>query len=68
MDMNYDQLSFLNPNFFHGCHPLDLRSYFESDLYDSIRQYVVVNARQTPLYSTIRFAGHDYGDFIFVPH
>lgn len=38
------------------------------DLYDSIRQYVVVNARQTPLYSTIRFAGHDNGDFIFVPH
>ena len=29
--MNYDQLSFLNPNYFHGCHPLDLRSYFESD-------------------------------------
>jgi len=29
--MNHDQLSFLNPNYFHGCHPLDLRSYFESD-------------------------------------
>jgi site-specific recombinase XerD len=29
--MNHDQLSSLNPNYFHGCHPLDLRSYFESD-------------------------------------
>ena len=29
--MNYDQLSFLNPNYFHGFHPFDLRSYFESD-------------------------------------
>jgi len=29
--MNQDQLSFLNPNYFHGCHPSDLRSYFESD-------------------------------------
>jgi site-specific recombinase XerD len=28
--MNHDQLSFLNPNYFHGCHPFDLRSYFES--------------------------------------
>ena len=29
--MNHDQLSFLNPNYLHGCHPLDLRSYFEND-------------------------------------
>ena len=29
--MNYDQLTFLNPNYFHGCHHFDLRSYFESD-------------------------------------
>ncbi len=29
--MNYDQLSFLNPNYLHGFHPLDLRSYFESE-------------------------------------
>ena len=29
--MNHDQLSFLNPNYFHGYHPFDLRSYFESD-------------------------------------
>jgi site-specific recombinase XerD len=29
--MNHDQLSFLNPNYFHGCHPFDLRCYFEGD-------------------------------------
>jgi integrase/recombinase XerD len=29
--MNPDHLSVLNPNYFHGCHPLDLRSHFESD-------------------------------------
>src|SRR5210317_483621 len=29
--MNNDQLSFLNPNYFHGCHPFDLRFHFESD-------------------------------------
>ena len=29
--MNHDQLSFLNPNYFHGCYPFDLRCYFESD-------------------------------------
>jgi len=29
--MNQDQLSFLNPNYLHACHPFDLRSYFESD-------------------------------------
>ena len=37
------------------------------DLYDSIRSNVVINARQTPLYSTIRYAGHDNGDFVLVP-
>jgi len=29
--MNHDQLLFLNPNYFHGFHPCDLRSYFEND-------------------------------------
>ena len=29
--MNHDQSSFLNPNYFHGCHPFDLRSHFEND-------------------------------------
>lgn len=27
--MQRDQLSYINPNRLHGCHPLDLRSYFE---------------------------------------
>ncbi|CAB1061716.1 hypothetical protein D1BOALGB6SA_6491 [Olavius sp. associated proteobacterium Delta 1] len=36
-------------------------------LYERIRRRVVLNARQTPLYSDIRFAGHDDGDFVFVP-
>jgi hypothetical protein len=36
-------------------------------LYEKIRRRVVLNARQTPLYSDIRFAGHDDGDFVFVP-
>jgi len=30
-DMNQEQLSFLNSNYFHGCHPFDIRSYFEND-------------------------------------
>jgi uncharacterized caspase-like protein len=36
-------------------------------LYEKIRRRVVLNARQTPIYSDIRFAGHDDGDFILVP-
>ncbi len=36
-------------------------------LYEIIRRRVVLNADQTPLYSDIRFVGHDDGDFIFVP-
>ena len=31
--MNPNHLSVLNPNYFHGCHPLDLRSHFENDLF-----------------------------------
>ena len=27
--MHREQLSFINPNYLHGCHPLDLRSYFK---------------------------------------
>ena len=34
-------------------------------LYEIIRRRVVLNADQTPLYSDIRFVGHDDGDFIF---
>jgi len=37
-------------------------------IYEKIRRRVVLNARQTPIYSDIRFAGHDDGDFILVPH
>ena len=36
-------------------------------LYETIRRSVVLDAEQTPLYSDIRFAGHEDGDFIFVP-
>ena len=36
-------------------------------LYEKIRRRAVLNARQTPLYSDIRFAGHDDGDFVFAP-
>jgi hypothetical protein len=36
-------------------------------LFETIRRRVILNAEQTPVYSDIRFAGHDDGDFIFVP-
>ncbi|MGB0747596.1 MAG: caspase family protein [Magnetospiraceae bacterium] len=36
-------------------------------LFELIRTRVVVNADQTPEYSDVRKAGHDGGDFIFVP-
>ncbi len=36
-------------------------------IFKVVRQYVVVNADQTPEYSDVRKAGHDGGDFIFVP-
>ena len=36
-------------------------------LFETIRRRVILNADQTPIYSDIRFAGHDDGDFIFVP-
>ncbi|MDM8544480.1 caspase family protein [Desulfococcaceae bacterium HSG9] len=32
-----------------------------------VRKKVIVNAHQTPEYSDIRFAGHNGGDFIFIP-
>ena len=31
--MLYEQLSILNPNYYYGCHPLNLRSYLECDPY-----------------------------------
>ncbi len=41
------------------------RSLDMDSLYEIIRRRVVLNADQTPLYSDIRFVGHDDGDFIF---
>ena len=36
-------------------------------LFAPVRKAVVLNADQTPVYSDIRLAGHDGGDFIFAP-
>ncbi len=36
-------------------------------LFAKLRDAVVVNAQQTPQYADIRNAGHDGGDFVFVP-
>ncbi len=36
-------------------------------LFAPVRKSVVLNADQTPVYSDIRLAGHDGGDFIFAP-
>jgi hypothetical protein len=36
-------------------------------LFVPVRKSVVLNANQTPVYSDIRLAGHDGGDFIFAP-
>jgi uncharacterized caspase-like protein len=36
-------------------------------LFDPVRQRVVLNANQTPQYSDVRLAGHEGGDFVFVP-
>ena len=38
-----------------------------TQLFGDVRKQVLLNARQTPQYSNIRFAGHDIGgDFIFI--
>lgn len=36
-------------------------------LFSIIRRPVMLNANQTPQYSDIRYAGHDGGEFLFVP-
>jgi len=36
-------------------------------LFSEVRRKVIVNAQQTPEYADIRQAGHDGGDFLFVP-
>ena len=38
-----------------------------SALHLKVRQPVILAARQTPEYSDVRFAGHEGGDFLFVP-
>ena len=38
-----------------------------NQLFTSVRGAVIVNALQTPEYSDIQLAGHDGGDFLFVP-
>lgn len=38
-----------------------------AELFSRLRARVVAGAQQTPLYSDIRFAGHEGGDFLFVP-
>ena len=46
--MNPEHLSFLNPNYFNGCHPLDLRSYFESDpFFEKLNSIFPLNLVQT---------------------
>lgn len=38
-----------------------------TELFGNVRKQVLLNARQTPQYSNIRFAGHDVGgDFVFI--
>ncbi|WP_162915000.1 caspase family protein, partial [Desertibaculum subflavum] len=37
------------------------------ELFNQLRGRVVANADQTPAYNDIRYAGHEGGDFIFVP-
>lgn len=37
-----------------------------TEMFGKLRRSVLVNARQTPEYGDIRFAGHEGGDFLFV--
>jgi site-specific recombinase XerD len=48
--MKRDQLSFVNPNRLYGCHPLDLRSYFEDlQLFNDIDKTFPLAATQTDI-------------------
>ncbi len=38
-----------------------------NSLFNAIRRPVMTNADQTPQFSDVRKAGHDGGDFLFVP-
>ena len=35
-------------------------------MFQAVRRNVMLNAKQTPQYADIRFAGHEGGDFLFV--
>lgn len=57
--MRSDQLSFINPNRLYGCHPLDLRSYFEDSqlIHDIDKNFPLVIIQKdisTPPISTRR--------------
>ncbi len=57
--MRSDQLSFINPNRLYGCHPLDLRSYFEDSqfIHDIDKKFPLATAQKdisTPPISTRR--------------
>lgn len=56
--MNREQLSFLNLNYFHGCHPFDLRSYFENAPFfehlDSTFPFNLAQADTSPAKLTVR--------------
>ena len=38
-----------------------------TQVFTKIRRTVMLNSPQTPEYADIRYAGHDGGDFLFVP-
>ena len=43
------------------------RSVMTGDqIYDNLKKYVVANSEQTPVFSSIRGVGHEFGDFLFV--
>ena len=37
-----------------------------TELFVKLRKMVMLDAKQTPRYSDIRFTGHEGGDFVFV--
>jgi len=59
--MKRDQLSFINPNRLYGCHPLDLRGYFEDSqfIHDIGKNFPLATTQKdisTPPISTKRRA------------
>lgn len=49
--MYKNQLSILNPNIFHGCHPLDLRSYLSGSIFHEHagKEFPIAQQSKTPL-------------------